>query len=94
LAEGLAELAKLPNVREVRRRGFMIGVEVQRAGGAAYEFGERMGFRVCTAARKDGVLLRPLGNVVVLMPPLSLSVDEAKLLLRATRGAIERTCRA
>jgi adenosylmethionine-8-amino-7-oxononanoate aminotransferase len=94
LADGLAALAKLPTVREVRRRGFMIGVEVQRADGSAYEFGERMGFRVCTAARADGVLLRPLGNVVVLMPPLSLSVDEAKLLLRATRSAIERTCGA
>lgn len=89
LAEGLAELArKSKRVREVRRRGLMIGVEIQREDGTAYEFGERMGFRVCLEARKHGVLLRPLGNVVVMMPPLSLTVDEAKLLLRALTASL------
>lgn len=88
LAAGLAEFAKHRNVREVRRRGFMVGVELQREDGTAYEFAERMGFRVCLAARKHGVLLRPLGNVVVLMPPLSLTVDEAKLMLHALGDAL------
>ncbi len=93
LAEGLAEVAKLPQVGDVRRRGFMVGVELvkDRATKEPFDFAERMGFRVCLAARAHGVLLRPLGNVVVLMPPLSLTVDEARLVTRALHDAITRT---
>jgi adenosylmethionine-8-amino-7-oxononanoate aminotransferase len=77
LAQGLAEVATLPHVGEVRRRGFMVGIELvkDRATKEEYGFAERLGFRVCQAARQHRVLLRPLGNVVVLMPPLSLTVD-------------------
>jgi adenosylmethionine-8-amino-7-oxononanoate aminotransferase len=46
---------------------------------------------VCQAARKSGVLLRALGNVVVVMPPLSLTVDEAQLVGEALYDAISRT---
>ena len=53
-----------------------------------YEYGERMSHRVCLAVRRRGILLRPLGNVVVLMPPLSLTVDEARHLGAAVREAI------
>jgi adenosylmethionine---8-amino-7-oxononanoate aminotransferase len=90
LAEGLARVAALPQVGEVRRRGFMIGVELvkDRATREELPFAQRAGFQVCLAARKHGVLLRPLGNVVVLMPPLSLSVDEARLLTDALEEAI------
>lgn len=91
LADGLAELAKSKFVREVRRRGLMVGIELVNAEGKPFEFGERMGFKVCMAARASSVLLRPLGNVIVLMPPLSLSVEEAKLVLRAVKDAIETT---
>jgi adenosylmethionine-8-amino-7-oxononanoate aminotransferase len=87
LAAGLAEIARLPHVREVRQRGFMIGVELDD-----YPYGERKGLQVCRAARKHGVLLRPLGNVIVLMPPLSLTVDEASLLLEAVRASILEVC--
>jgi adenosylmethionine-8-amino-7-oxononanoate aminotransferase len=92
LADGLARLAKLPHVGDVRRRGFMAGLELvkDRATKQAYEYGERMGFKVCLAAREHGVLLRPLGNVLVLMPPLSLSVDEAELVIRALEQAIPK----
>ncbi len=90
LAEGLARIAALPQVGEVRRRGFMVGVELvkDRATKEEFPFAERRGFQVCQAARKHGVLLRPLGNVVVLMPPLSLTTDEAKLLTGALEDAI------
>lgn len=92
LADGLARLAKLPHVGDVRRRGFMVGIELvkDRATKQEYEYGERMGFKVCLAAREHGVLLRPLGNVLVLMPPLSLTVDEAKLIIRALEQAIPK----
>lgn len=90
LAEGLAEIATLPQVGEVRRRGLMVGIELvrDRATKAGYDAAERAGFKVCLAARAHQVLLRPLGNVLVLMPPLSLTVDEAKLLTGAVRSAI------
>ncbi len=92
LAEGLLEVAKLPHVGEVRRRGFMVGVELvkDRATKEAYAFAERLGFRVCLAARAHQVLIRPLGNVLVLMPPLSLTADEARLITRALGDAITR----
>lgn len=90
LVEGLARIAALPQVGEVRRRGFMIGVELvkDRATKEGFPFAQRVGFQVCLAARKHGVLLRPLGNVVVLMPPLSLTVDEARLLTDSLQDAI------
>ncbi|MDP2271855.1 MAG: adenosylmethionine--8-amino-7-oxononanoate transaminase [Archangium sp.] len=93
LAEGLARIAALPQVGEVRRRGFMIGVELvkNRVTKEEFPFAQRAGFQVCLAARKHGVLLRPLGNVVVLMPPLSLNVDEARLLTAALEEAIVET---
>jgi adenosylmethionine-8-amino-7-oxononanoate aminotransferase len=90
LAKGLEGIASLPHVGDVRRVGMMVGIELvkDRATKAEYDFGARVGFQVCLAARKHQVLLRPLGNVVVLMPPLSLSVDEAELLTRAAAEAI------
>lgn len=88
LASGLSRVAKLPHVKEVRRRGLMIGVELARDGKAPYEYAERMGFKACLAARKHGVLLRPLGNVIVVMPPLSLTDAEARLIITALLDAI------
>ena len=55
----------------MRRRGLMVGVELAPPDGA-----ERWGRRVCAAAVRRGVLLRPLGDVVVVMPPLTSTADE------------------
>jgi adenosylmethionine-8-amino-7-oxononanoate transaminase len=60
-----------PGVGEVRRRGLMVGVELAPPDG-----GVRWGRRVCAAAVRHGVLLRPLGDVVVIMPPLTSTADE------------------
>jgi adenosylmethionine-8-amino-7-oxononanoate aminotransferase len=69
LGAGLAELADYDGVAEIRRVGTMTGIEV-------HPVGERTGFEVCRAARRRGVLIRPLGDVVVLMPPLGIADDE------------------
>ena len=92
LAAALEPLASLPHVGEIRRRGMMVGVELvqDKKTRAEYAYGERLGFKVCQAARKHGVLLRALGNVVVVMPPLSLTVDEAKLIGEALYDAVTR----
>lgn len=94
LERGLRDIAALEHVGDVRRRGFMVGIELSknRATREDYGFTERKGFAVCMAVRKHGVLLRPLGNVVVLMPPLSLKVDEAQLLIHAVKQAIVEVC--
>jgi adenosylmethionine-8-amino-7-oxononanoate aminotransferase len=68
-------------VVEVRRIGTMTGIEVRSVG-------ERTGFEVCRRARDHGVLLRPLGDVVVLMPPLGISDGELDDLLDGTLRAI------
>ena len=73
----------LPSVAAVRQKGFMVGIELKGRPE------DRVGAKVCQALRKYGVILRPLGNVVVLMPPLSISLEELDYLLMATYRAIE-----
>jgi adenosylmethionine-8-amino-7-oxononanoate aminotransferase len=69
LAATLGSIEKYDGVEEIRRVGTMTGVQVRAVG-------ERTGFEVCRAARRRGVIIRPLGDVVVLMPPLGISDDE------------------
>jgi adenosylmethionine-8-amino-7-oxononanoate aminotransferase len=65
----LADLASVDGVVEVRRCGTMTGIEVASRG-------DRTGFQVCRRAREHGVIVRPLGDVVVLMPALAISDDD------------------
>ncbi len=76
-----ARIAPKAAVAEVRRRGLMVGIEL-----GSDEHG--LGARVCAAARPHGVILRPLGNVIVLMPPLSVTKDELELLVGAVDAAM------
>jgi adenosylmethionine-8-amino-7-oxononanoate transaminase len=94
LTAELAGIAELPHVGEVRQLGLMVGIELvlNRRTKAEYPYAVRQGHRVCLAARRRGVLLRPLGAVVVLMPPLSLTVDEARMLGRVVRESIVEVC--
>jgi adenosylmethionine-8-amino-7-oxononanoate aminotransferase len=84
----------MEHVGSVRRRGLMIGIELveDRASGRAFPVEQFRGARVCDAARGHGVILRPLGDVVVWMPPFCMSRDEADLLASATMRAIEDAC--
>ncbi len=82
LAKKLKIFYNLPSVIDVRHKGFMAGIELKG------RLEDRVGVKVCQAARKYGVILRPLGNVIVLMPPLSISVEELDFLLMATYRAI------
>jgi adenosylmethionine-8-amino-7-oxononanoate aminotransferase len=84
------EIAPLPNVAEVRRAGGMVGIELMRdpARRVAYDPGQRIGNRVILAARRRGVIIRPLGDVVVLMPPLSITEAELATLVGVTAESI------
>lgn len=85
-----SRITPLPHVGEVRQRGLMVGIELvkDRASKAEYPYETAMGARVCRAVRRHGVILRPLGSVVVLMPPLSITTDELTHLVEVTRAAI------
>jgi len=73
IGELTAGLAAYDGVKEVRRVGTMTGIEVASVG-------ERTGFAVCQEARRRGVWVRPLGDVVVLMPPLAIGDDDLQTL--------------
>ena len=90
LAKKLERVAELPHVGEIRRRGMMAGIELvkDRRTKEEYPYGDRIGHKVCLAIREKGILLRPLGGVVVLMPPLSLTVQEAEWLGDSVHDAI------
>ncbi len=80
----------LPQVAEIRQRGLMIGIELMRAPARqeGYAPAERIGHRVVLAARRRGVVIRPLGDVIVLMPPLSITDAESETLVAVTAEAI------
>lgn len=92
LARALAPLQDHPHVGEIRQRGLMVGVELvrDRAAKAEYDYGLRVGHQVCLEARPLGAILRPLGNVVVLMPPLAMTEAELERLAGIAREGIER----
>jgi adenosylmethionine-8-amino-7-oxononanoate aminotransferase len=70
-ASRLLKLFRLPHVGDIRQQGFMAGIELvrDRATREAYPLEARVGHRVAQEARKRGPLLRPLGHIIVLMPP-------------------------
>ncbi|MEW5725074.1 MAG: adenosylmethionine--8-amino-7-oxononanoate transaminase [Thermodesulfobacteriota bacterium] len=90
LAQSLSRLAGRPHVGQVRQRGMMAGIELveDRATRAPYAPGRRLGHRVILEARRHGVILRPLGDVIVIMPPLSISMENLTRLLEVTEKAI------
>jgi len=76
LSRLLKPLLRLPHVGDIRQQGFMVGIELvrDRATREAYPVEARVGHRVAKEARKRGLLLRPLGHIIVLMPPLSVNI--------------------
>ncbi len=90
LARLLDGLRSISCVGDIRQRGFMVGIELvrERAAKKAFPFDWRVGALVCARARRYGVILRPLGDVIVLMPPLSMTTDELDTLVAVTERSI------
>jgi adenosylmethionine---8-amino-7-oxononanoate aminotransferase len=84
LWELLGPLAEMPGVVEVRGKGFMVGIDL-----GEHDPELRLGHRVTLEARRRGVIIRPLGDTIVLMPPLSISSAELRRLVGVTGEAIE-----
>jgi adenosylmethionine-8-amino-7-oxononanoate aminotransferase len=79
-------IAVLPGVVEVRQRGFMVGIEL-----TGRPPGERLGHAVAMAARRRGAVIRPLGDVIVLMPPLTISEADLRRLVAITAASVAET---
>lgn len=85
MTAALERIAKLPGVASVRQRGLMGGIDLAPVDGRF------LGVEVCDRIREHGVILRNLGDVVVWMPPLSISDEELGFLETATIAAIHST---
>ena len=85
------EFLALAHVGDFRQWGFMVGIEMveDKKQRKSYPAERRMGHRVILEARKRGVLIRPLGDIIILMPPLSIANDELKLLLDVVYDSIQ-----
>jgi adenosylmethionine-8-amino-7-oxononanoate aminotransferase len=90
LDDWLRKLCSLPHVGDVRSRGLMAGVELvlDRKTKQPYAWEKKMGWEVAYHARDNGIIIRPLGNVVVIMPPLNISIENLSRLLNVLRDAI------
>jgi len=78
-------------VGEVRQKGFMVGIELvqNRTTRKPYAAGKKIGHHVILEARKRGVIIRPLGDVIVLMPPLAIGEPVLRELVDVTYESIE-----
>jgi len=77
------EFVSLAHVSDVRQWGFMVGIELaeDQASRKKYPPEKRIGHRVILEARKRSVMIRPLGDIIILMPPLSITDEELAMLL-------------
>ena len=91
LARRLEKFKALPAVGEVRQRGFMTGIELvaDKETKAPFPPQERMAFKVILEARKRGVIIRPLGDVLIIMPPLSITEGELEELVAVIYESIK-----
>lgn len=91
LKEGLQKFKGLKNVGDIRQRGLIVGIELvkDKKTKKPYPFEEKIGIKVMEMAREHKVILRPLGNVIVLFPPLCITKKELKILLEVTYLSIE-----
>ncbi|HEY0480025.1 MAG TPA: adenosylmethionine--8-amino-7-oxononanoate transaminase [Kofleriaceae bacterium] len=85
LGAALERIGRIPGVQSIRQCGLMAGIEV------APSASRRLGAEICARARSHGVILRPLGDVVVWMPPLTIQPPDLELLEHATASAMRET---
>ena len=82
----------LAHVGDIRQWGFMVGIELveDKTGLKGYPSARRVGHQVIREARKRGVIIRPLGDVIILMPPLTISEEELKTLVDVVHESIRQ----
>ncbi len=90
LEKRLQHMERLEHVGNMRQSGMIAGIELVRdkVSKDPYPWEERLGVRVCSEARNHGIFLRPLGNVIVVFPPLSISMEELAHLMDGIERSI------
>ncbi len=85
------EFLPMPHVADIRQWGFMVGIELveDKDSRKSYPTEKRMGHKVILEARKRGVMIRPLGDVIILMPPLTIGENELESLVDVTYRSIK-----
>jgi adenosylmethionine-8-amino-7-oxononanoate aminotransferase len=93
---GLAPLVEHPHVGDVRQRGMIAAMELvaDKATQAPFPWQERRGAAVCRHALAEGVWIRPLGNIVYLLPPLAITLEEIDRLCGAMVRGIEKATKS
>jgi adenosylmethionine-8-amino-7-oxononanoate aminotransferase len=92
----LTRLRALRHVGDTRQCGLIAGVELVqgRETRKPFPWEDRVGWQVCLAARDRGLLIRPLGDVIVVMPPLAISKSELRWMMRIIGDCIRRVTEA
>jgi adenosylmethionine-8-amino-7-oxononanoate aminotransferase len=90
LREMLEPLKTLPNVGDIRQKGFMVGIELvaDKAARKPFDSRLRIGAEVCKRIRNHGVILRPLGDVIVMMPPLAMELNDLATICDAIHSEV------
>jgi adenosylmethionine-8-amino-7-oxononanoate aminotransferase len=91
LSHHLERLAEHPNVVRTRQRGLIGALELtpDKSSGVPYPANERRAWRVCRETLANGVWLRPLADVLYVMPPLAISMNEIDTLMNTLSTAID-----
>jgi len=91
LAQKLDSVRELEHVGDVRQLGLMVGIELvqEKRARQPYTWDRRVGIRTVKEARARGVILRPLGNVIVLVPPFCITERQLTTLVEVTAASIE-----
>ena len=90
LAQLLEPLKLLPHVGDIRQKGLMVGIELvaDRATRQPFDSRRRVGAAVCAAIRRQGVMIRPLGDVLVIMPPLAMPLNDLQQIVDAIHSEV------
>jgi adenosylmethionine-8-amino-7-oxononanoate aminotransferase len=91
LDDELKEFKGLRHVSDIRSKGLIAGIDLQKnpKKNISYELNERIGKKVCDMARNEGVLIRPLDDTIVIMPPVSIKQKELKKLTKSIYKCIK-----
>lgn len=91
LKNELSFLTELKHVGDIRQKGFMAGIELvlDKEKKLPFSFDKKIAIKVCRRARDKGVILRPLGNVIVILPPLSIKLKDVKMLVKVIKECIK-----
>lgn len=91
LSSLLATLKHNPHVHEIRQCGFISGIEIRLPDGTPFPWEQRTGARICQAARRHGLLTRPILDTIVLMPPFCITAGQLESAVSAIATSLEET---